>query len=237
MLRRTLALVALAIAPAAVAPAPARAQFPGLTLTFTEPTGVVGPTDAIDIRVRIALDPGGAPLAIDGLSPGTLFGLPPALFPTEGYAVGSSVAVPFATYTDAPTAVAHHCVGGTFWLCPGGPYLFEFPATGYPGQYQYALLPGESEELLFGRYLPNPGPVPPGTYRFTGAAVGVIVYGADAGGTPISAFVQLARTCPTDDDSCAFTRTVLATPEPAGAALLAGGLVALAVAARRRRVA
>ena len=241
MLRRLLALAAL---PLLLAPAGARAQFPGLSMVFTDPTGVVGPNDAIDVRVRLSLDAGApAPLVFAGYDAPAPFGLPASLIPTEGNYWSSHVTAPFARYTFSYTGLAYQCIGDSFWgLCSGGPYDFDWwgdrsdpTRPVLPGPYAMTLLPGESVDFVFGRFTPRAGAVAAGTYRFTGAPFGIGIMGEDAAGVRLDAFATLARTCPTNDPACSFTRTVLATPEPASLALLATGVASLAGLTLRRR--
>jgi hypothetical protein len=234
--RHLLALASLAFA---LGPAAARAQFPGLTLTFLQPTGTGSPTDAFEVWVRLALDPTApAPLTFDGTAAAP-FGLPPAFIPTIGYHLSTNLATsaPFASFTYVQTISSTFCTSTFFDCFPGAPYAFDFnPASGYDFNQTFTLLPGESLDYLFGTYTPTPPGAPPGTYRLFDAHASLRFDGVDASGEAMYTIVALTRTCPTNDPTCAFTRTVLATvPEPGAVVLVATGLVGIGWLSRRRR--
>lgn len=209
------------------------AQVPGLSVSFTDRVGVVGPNDPIDIWLTVSLDPGAAALDFDGESPGTSFGVPPEILPVEGW--NGSDYVPFAEYTSAVTTVAYLC-SGTFWPCGDAPYTFAFDGgvSSFLFKSLWSIAPGESQQYLFGRFTPDGAPVAPGTYRFYTAYLWLDVNGLDANGAPLSGTAYLASTCINGDDACAFTRTV-EVPEPQTYALLGIGLLAVGWATRHGR--
>ena len=110
-------------------------------------------------------------------------------------------------------------VNGTL-VGSGNPYRADYGGPGVVLRFELGdlnLAPGESHDFLLATLIPDPGPVPPGTYQSTNAG---IQYDLDDDfSTPSTA-------------AATSTITVNVVPEPASIALLApAGLLAL----RRRR--
>jgi hypothetical protein len=215
----------------AIAGMPADAAIIG-TLTHTQPTGVAGPNDTIDIYVKFALDPSSVALTTDASH-----NITSGMTDTDWLSIGIDPTKIGFTYLN----VFFECSGDFTTVCnEGPPYNFDFaPVTIDPSNFD--LQPGESIEFLFGSFTPSAGPVAPGTYTWYN--MGVTANALDENGDPflddegnrLPSFT-LAETCPQQNPACAFTRTVVgvsAVPEPASWALMIGGFALVGAAIRR----
>lgn len=150
------------------------------SLQFITPTGMVGPTDSIDVWVRFTLDPSSDPLVLDGDPYGTPpFGVPETNYPTYFYSgtVASSNIVPdsWTSFSNIYLNTSFLCAGTFTSSCTNGPaYDFSFNTSG-PDSLNflnsYALNPGDSVDYLFGTFTPSAGAVAPGTYYFYGTSL------------------------------------------------------------------
>lgn len=205
------------------------------TLSFTTPSGTVGPTDTIDIWVTLTLDPSSDPLTFDrNQADGNL---PASLLPIDAtwgeYKVGE-----FASYDAVHTYFSYICSGNLLTSsCDGGEYTsiwFDNPYSwGRDGSL--VLQPGESRDFLLRRFSPTDGSAALGEYTLGGIELGFYVTGEDAEGRWLSQHVSLGNTCASGDSSCLFTRTVSEVPLPAGIWLFGSALMGLA-GVRHRRV-
>jgi hypothetical protein len=133
----------------------------------------------------------------------------------------------FETYTGVDATVGYNPCTGTFYKdsCDGSNKR-EYDYSAYIGEdsfYElnrsdslFELNPGESYDFLHGVFTPRDGVfTPSGEYTFYRASLYFRVYGLNADGEEISSSTQFATTCPSNDDSCAFTRNITAVPIPA----------------------
>jgi len=244
---RGAAASALLAAVLAATPA-AQAALPTGSLSFVTPTATVGANESIDVFMRLTLDAESAPLVF---SSNPLTGFAPADLPTEGNyfdpITGVQETRSFASIDGAYLNVFYVC-GGSFTnsdCSASSNYRFDFwfndPSNppdrpSLIGLNSFNLLAGQSTDFLFGVFTPQPGGAAPGTYEFFGAGVTIGFYGSDATGAYLyTNGVDIAQSCPTQDASCAFTRTVTAVPEPGAVAMWVAGLGMLGFMAQRRR--
>lgn len=205
------------------------------SLKFKDPTGIVSPTDVIEIWATLSVAPESDPFVIDA-SLGYPFGLPSSFIPSHANQWFSMV--PFASYTAVNTMGGFFCTGNFFDRCaePGTNYKYgntfgpdsitQFPSA------PINLGPGESQDFLFGTFTPTEGGAALGDYIFYDMYFVVHFSGLDAAGNHLSASVQLgSSTCASGSLACAFTRTVVSdVPIPAAGVLFLSGLGLVGVA-------
>jgi len=239
---RAVAVVCMGLSGAAWAQAP----WTSLSLTFLEPTGVVGPTDSIPVNLRFTNNDATLDFVVDNSLPNG--GLDTSFLPTTGQYFDASDPTcpggycyqPFDRYTDFSLTIGFGC-SGTFTapgMCTNGPpYTFEFAANPF-NSLPFTLAAGSSTDYLFGTFVPSSGPVAAGTYEFYRSVVWLNVGGYDVAGHALSAVVFPALTCTGDSAAaCAsvgyFSR-VVAVPEPGTYALMGLGFGLLGWRLRRR---
>ncbi|MEO5734294.1 MAG: PEP-CTERM sorting domain-containing protein [Rubrivivax sp.] len=149
----------------------------------------------------------------------------------------------FASVSSVSKGASASC-STTFW--PQAPLSSCFDAAS-PWRWQFdnsassfslatgTLAPGQSADFLLGSFFPQNGPVAPGVYSFSSASFVLFANGLDAGGAKIDRSFYLGETCAGFSATCAFTRTVVAVPEPSTYGLMAVGLAGLIGWRRRSR--
>lgn len=203
----------------------AASAIPSATLEFLEREAPTSGTVNVDVWLRVTAITTVNFSGTDGFLPGEL-----SDFDTIG--------------TIAPVMSA--TCSSSFWPAPpqsacydaAAPWRFSFnsdPATSWEGLQGVTLAPGQSREFRVASFIPQNGPVAPGTYSSSNFTLSLYVSGQDANGGNLERWFDVANTCALNTPDCAFVRTVTAVPEPATVALLPLGLGLLAW--RRRRAA
>lgn len=237
-------LASLALLASGLLATPARAALPTGTLSFVTPTATVDATESINVWLRYTLDAGSSPLSFNS---NPLSGFAAADLPTQGSyydpATNTSYSADFASYTRAYLNTFLSCSDTFTNGCngAGAQYNFTFFTTSQPGMpsvnfvEQFNLQPGESYDYVFGTLTPKAGGAAPGTYSLFNSGLTLSFVGTDADGHILEATVDLASSCPSESAGCAFTRTVLAVPEPSSYALMVLGLGLVGWSAAHRR--
>jgi hypothetical protein len=201
---------------------------PATTVDWVQASGFTTPTAPVDVWLHLAVDAAATEsLVLDH----TTTGIDPALlaeFSVIDY-VGSGGWAACST---------------SFWPQPPQAACFD-PASAWKFEFNYGdstffttdsitLAPGESRNFLFGQFIPQNGPVAAGVYSFANATLVIQISGLDQAGAPLYREIDLGSPCASYDAACAFTRTVIAVPEPGSYGLMALGLGVLGLWSRRR---
>lgn len=203
------------------------------TLTFDEPSAVVANNVSIPVWVTLTLDAASDPLTSDA-SANVTSPDPSTLFPGH------------PDITQINFNNSFECSGTFVTGCnlPTDDYNFHFNfnAPSFVAPSNLDLEPGTSTHFLFGTFDPQNGATHAGTYTFYNAIFEF--EGSDPPGFADIQFKTIAETCPNQDNSCAFTRTVFeavppgtggAIPEPAAWALMIVGFGGAGAQLRLRR--
>ena len=234
--RLTATLVGLTLAQAAWA------DLPHGTLQFITPNATVGVNDPIQVWVKLTLDANSSAM---NFSSYPLTGFAAADLPTQGSAydpaTNSYMTADFAHIDSAAFGARMNCSPG--FDCPGtgtDSYTFNFADNANSGlvyQTYFNLNPGQSYDYLFGQFTPKAGGAAPGVYQLTNVELLIFFTGVDAAGHVLyfSEEPGIATSCNGGTTlGCAFTRTVMAVPEPSSYAMLGLGLLAIAGVARKK---
>jgi len=213
------------------------------TLSFIEPTGTASPTESIDVRLRLTAGQGGFNFDSNERN----FGL------DLDYISSDLNGKQVASITKAYLTEGFACSGSFTTSCLNGPpYNFawnEGPADSVLGKNPFTLTEGGIFDYLFGTFSPSNGPVAAGTYHFYKASLIGVLSGTEWVVDPLNETQRVeqeffnqhftfASTCRTGDNSCRFSRTVVAgnaVPEPGTYALMVLALGMLSFANRRRK--
>lgn len=223
--------VAAGLAGTLVIASPASATLIG-TVSFTTPTGIVGPTDPVDVYLTLSLDESSDDLITD----------------ENGYFLSGLNSQDYEDAGFDSSQVAHaymnvflECSGTFTAVCTDGPpYDFDFAFD----THNLNIAAGGSATLLYGTFTPTAGFVLPGTYTFYNAGITATPVDEDYNYFPDPTYgyprsFTLFQTCPGQNDDCAFTRTVegvAPVPEPSTWALMLAGFGAVGYSLRRRTV-
>lgn len=221
---------ATAIAALSLVALPALA-LPATTLTLTQPSGVTNGLDAVPIWVTLTVDAAAeGPLVVDGSA--TSFG-PGELdeFSQVDFVGASSSATCSTNFWPQPP------LGGCFDAASAWAFSFNYDDPSFLNG-NHTLAPGESANFILGHFTPQNGQVAPGVYSSSNFSFSLYVSGLDQNGGQLSRWFGLSSTCESYEASCAFTREVIAVPEPATYASMALGLAFIGgFMARRRKAA
>lgn len=207
------------------------------TVTFTTPTAVVSATDNVEVWVTLTLAGNSEPLAFDG---STLESLPGSLLPAKGSLFGSGPDIySFVSYQPfTGRSVTFNCSGNFFKACDDGEYHRDavfFGSDAWLGSNAINLQPGESQNFLIYNLAPTDGSAQPGSYALYNISIGFLFRGLDINGREIQKTVYLGSTCPSQNSTCSFTRTVESVPLPGAAWMFGSGLIGFTAIGRNKR--
>ena len=211
------------------------------SLTFNDPTGIIGPNDSVPVWLTLTLGANSDPVVTDAFSvvtspvPDWTANIWPGLLRVPYFQNDHFEIIVNEGYGCGQTFVVAGCTSGT-------PYNFNFnfdpPAFVTPANLN--LNPGNSYTWLFGTFSPSGGPVPVGTYSFPYATVDFYISDLDIlvlngqldpNGYPEEiASVHIADT----GVGAPFERTVV--PEPATWLFMISGLTMAVGGALRRKL-
>lgn len=232
--KTTGALLALTLASSS-----ALAAWPNITVSYLEQTGVAAANTPIDMWVRVTAD------REIGTAAGFPFGFDAADLPkTEtiyDFSTNTRKTYTFASYTSLSIIPGWSCTP----RCDPPGYTFQSfyaPSSSTdPGAFtnlagSERLLTGD---FLVGSFIPD-GSVTSGTVTFSLVpALNFNVQGVATDGTQLNAYLGPANgfnACPYDQrDTCSFTRTITAVPEPSPLWLWGLGVIGVGVARRLTR--
>jgi len=194
-----------------------------ITASFITPDGIVSPSESIPVWVTLSSD---SDFFFDNSDPDgdKSFGnLNSANYPTRGFDFLSRTFIDIEEYESATTTTVSFGCSGSFFITgsclDGGEYDFNFNhSTNSPfsGKNSFTLNTGESQDFLFGTFIPRDGLTPKGTYNFYSAnfAINLKGYGfnEDNERVDLNVHFNLASSCTTGDNSCDFSRTVVPLP-------------------------
>lgn len=223
------ALLALTLASSS-----ALAAWPNITVSYLQQTGVAEANTPIEVWVRVAAD------REIGTAAGFPFGFDAADMPkTEtvyDFSTNTIRTYSFASYTSLSIIPGWGCTP----RCDPPGYTFEsfYAPASSTGARSFSSLAGSDRlltgDFLVGSFIPD-GSVTSGTVTFSLVpSLNFNVQGLATDGTQLNAYLGPSNgfnACPHDKrDTCSFTRTITAVPEPDTLWLWALGVIGVGVA-------
>lgn len=204
--------------------APLAQALPTTAVTWTTPSGTTDGKSVVELwmRLSVAADAIG-PLVLDGSATSfSAIDMGPVVTPIMVSGFGWSQCS--GSFVPGDCNNAAHPWRFDYNYDPVGSFF------GHLDRFNRTLQPGESLDILFGRFTPQNGPVAPGTYTFKLAGIGLSLQGLDAKGDYNYASLKLGDA---GSDGVDFVR-VVEVPEPGTLLMLGVGLGLLGARLRRR---